>query len=156
MKRRTCGAFRRGAVDQRSVCGKRLRATEQLASASGKDPSDSCGGGGMFAISSRHRTVVAFELIFRLKQAIGKGEGVLFHKPPNLAAYTALSSSSSRYNSLLTRHSCGVVRILCSSSAIAKKTVKSRLFCYGGGGGIRTLEPLLTVTRFPVVRPRPN
>ena len=27
---------------------------------------------------------------------------------------------------------------------------------YGGDGEIRTLEPLLTVTRFPVVRPRPT
>ncbi len=26
---------------------------------------------------------------------------------------------------------------------------------YGGEGGIRTLEPLLTVTRFPIVRARP-
>ena len=43
-----------------------------------------------------------------------------------------------------------------SSSAIAKKTGFTRPFCDGGGGGIRTLEPLLTVTRFPVVRPRPN
>ena len=155
MKRRTCGAFRRGAVNQRSVCGKNS-ATEQLASASGKNSSDSCGGGGMFAISSRRQTVVAFELIFRLEYAIGKSESVLLCKPPNLAAYTALSSLSNLDNSLRTRHICGVIRILCSSSAIAKKTVKSRLFCYGGGGGIRTLEPLLTVTRFPVVRPRPN
>ena len=29
-----------------------------------------------------------------------------------------------------------------------------RLF-FGGEGGIRTLEPLLTVTRFPIVRARP-
>jgi len=29
------------------------------------------------------------------------------------------------------------------------------LFC-GGEEEIRTLEPLLTVTRFPVARPRPN
>lgn len=28
-------------------------------------------------------------------------------------------------------------------------------FCFGGGGEIRTLETLLTPTRFPVVRPRP-
>ena len=27
---------------------------------------------------------------------------------------------------------------------------------HGGEGGIRTLEPLLTVTRFPIVRPRPG
>ena len=27
---------------------------------------------------------------------------------------------------------------------------------YGGEGGIRTLEALLTLTRFPVVRPRPS
>ena len=26
---------------------------------------------------------------------------------------------------------------------------------FGGEGGIRTLEPLLTVTRFPIVRARP-
>ena len=78
----------------------------------------------MFAISSRHRTVVAFGLAFRPEQAIGKGESVLFHKPPNLAAYTALSSLSSRYNSLRTWHICGVVRIL----------------SYGGGGGIRKDE----------------
>ena len=30
------------------------------------------------------------------------------------------------------------------------------LFLYGGEEEIRTLEPLLTVTRFPVVRPRPT
>ena len=29
-------------------------------------------------------------------------------------------------------------------------------FFFGGDGEIRTLEPLLTVTRFPVVRPRPT
>ena len=28
-------------------------------------------------------------------------------------------------------------------------------FLFGGEGGIRTLEPLLTVTRFPIVRARP-
>ena len=28
-------------------------------------------------------------------------------------------------------------------------------FMFGGEGGIRTLEPLLTVTRFPIVRARP-
>ena len=78
----------------------------------------------MFAISSRQQVVVAFELIFRLKQAIGKGESVLFHKPPNLAAYTALSSLSSRDNSLRTRHICGVIRTL----------------YYGSGGGIRKDE----------------
>ena len=27
---------------------------------------------------------------------------------------------------------------------------------FGGEGGIRTLEPLLTVTRFPIVRARPT
>ena len=137
MKRRTCGAFRRGAVNQRSVCGKRLRATEQLASASGKDPSDSCygkthskewvfsgGGGGMFAISSCQQIDVAFGLTLRLEQAIGKGEGVLFHKPPNLAAYATLFSLSSRYNSLRKRHICGVIRTL----------------YYGSGGGIRMDE----------------
>ena len=78
----------------------------------------------MFAISSRHRTVVAFELAFRLKQAIGKGESVLFHKPPNLVAYVSLSSLSSRDNSLRTRHICGVIRTL----------------YYGRGGGIRKDE----------------
>ena len=78
----------------------------------------------MFAISSRHQTVVAFGLAFRLKQAIGKGECALFHKPPNLAAYTALSSLSSRYNSFRKRHICGVIRTL----------------SYGRGGGIRKDE----------------
>ena len=29
-------------------------------------------------------------------------------------------------------------------------------FMFGGEGGIRTLEPLLTVTRFPIVRARPT
>ena len=78
----------------------------------------------MFPISSRQQIDVAFGLTLRFEQAIGKGESVLFHKPPNLAAYTALSSSSSRYNSLRTRHSCGVVRTL----------------YYGSGGGIRKDE----------------
>ena len=70
MKRRTRGAFRRGAVNQRSVCGKRLRATEQLASASGKNPSDSGGGGGMFAISSRQQIDVAFELTLQFRERL--------------------------------------------------------------------------------------
>ena len=30
------------------------------------------------------------------------------------------------------------------------------VFVFGGGGEIRTLERLMTVTRFPIVRPRPN
>ncbi len=35
--------------------------------------------------------------------------------------------------------------------------ILSKLACnYGGEGGIRTLEPLLTVTRFPIVRARPG
>ena len=124
MKRRTCGAFRRGTVNQRSVCGKRLRATKQLASASGKNPSDSCGGGGMFAISSRQQIDVAFGLALRLEQAIGKGESVLLCNPPNLATYAVLSSLSRLDKSLRTRHSCGVVRTL----------------YYGRGGGIRKDE----------------
>ena len=78
----------------------------------------------MFAISSRQQIVVAFELIFRPEQAIEKGESVLLCKPPNLAAYTALSSSSSRDNTLRKRHICGVVRTL----------------YYGSGGGIRKDE----------------
>ena len=36
-----------------------------------------------------------------------------------------------------------------------KDTIRYPLF-FGGEGEIRTLEPLLTVTRFPVVRPRPT
>ena len=36
-----------------------------------------------------------------------------------------------------------------------KKKPLTRLFLFGGDGEIRTLEPLLTVTRFPIVRPRP-
>ena len=78
----------------------------------------------MFAISSRHQTVVAFGIAFRPEQAIEKGEGVLLCKPPNLAAYATLFSLSSRYNSLRTRHICGVVRTL----------------YYGSGGGIRKDE----------------
>ena len=78
----------------------------------------------MFAISSRQQIDVAFGLTLRLEQAIGKGESVLFHKPPNLAAYATLFSSSSRYNSLRTRHICGVIRTL----------------SYGRGGGIRKDE----------------
>ena len=79
----------------------------------------------MFAISSRHQTVVAFGLVFRLEYAIGKVESVLLCKPPNLAAYASLPSLSSRYNSLRTRHICGVIRTL----------------SYGRGGGIRKDEP---------------
>ena len=30
------------------------------------------------------------------------------------------------------------------------------VFLFGGEGGIRTLEPLLMVTRFPIVRARPT
>ena len=78
----------------------------------------------MFAISSCQQIDVAFGLTLRLEQAIGKGEGVLFHKPPNLAAYTALSSLSRLDNSLRKRHICGVVRTL----------------YYGSGGGIRKDE----------------
>ena len=36
-----------------------------------------------------------------------------------------------------------------------KKTAYSAVFLFGGEGEIRTLEPLLTVTRFPIVRARP-
>ncbi len=36
------------------------------------------------------------------------------------------------------------------------KRSPSMMNFFGGGKEIRTLEPLLTVTRFPVVRPRPN
>ena len=36
-----------------------------------------------------------------------------------------------------------------------KKIFKRRPSFYGGEGGIRTLERLLTVTRFPIVRARP-
>ena len=111
---------------RKSTVGVRKKdsATEQLASASGKNPSDSCGGGGMFAISSRQQIVVAFGLAFRPEQSIEKGESVLLCKPPNLAAYTTLFSSSSRDNTLRTRHICGVVRTL----------------YYGSGGGIRKDE----------------
>ena len=78
----------------------------------------------MFAISSRQQIDVAFGLTLRLEQAIGKGEGVLLCKPPNLAAYTALSSLSRLDNSLRKRHICGVIRTL----------------SYGRGGGIRKDE----------------
>ena len=36
-----------------------------------------------------------------------------------------------------------------------RKTRISAGFSFGGDGEIRTLEPLLTVTRFPIVRARP-
>ena len=36
------------------------------------------------------------------------------------------------------------------------KSTPFGVLCFGGEGEIRTLEPLLTVTRFPVVRPRPT
>ena len=36
-----------------------------------------------------------------------------------------------------------------------KKTAIQAVFMFGGEGEIRTLEPLLTVTRFPIVRARP-
>ena len=78
----------------------------------------------MFAISSRHQTVVAFGIAFRLKQAIGKGEGVSLCNPPNLATYAVLSSLSRLNNSLRKRHICGVIRTL----------------YYGSGGGIRKDE----------------
>ena len=78
----------------------------------------------MFAISSRHQTVVAFGLTLRLEQAIGKREGVLLCKPPNLATYAVLSSLSRLDNSLRKRHICGVIRTL----------------YYGSGGGIRKDE----------------
>ena len=37
-----------------------------------------------------------------------------------------------------------------------QKTTRLGGFCFGGEGGIRTLEPLLMVTRFPIVRARPT
>ena len=37
-----------------------------------------------------------------------------------------------------------------------KKKPLTRLFLFGGDGEIRTLEELLTPTRFPIVRPRPS
>ena len=42
-----------------------------------------------------------------------------------------------------------------SFSAKTKTTPKGG-FSFGGEGGIRTLEPLLMVTRFPIVRARPT
>ena len=46
-----------------------------------------------------------------------------------------------------------------SRNSLATKHKKHRLMAvllvFGGEGGIRTLEPLLTVTRFPIVRARP-
>ena len=96
------------------------------ASVSTRETRALCGynSGGMFAISSRQQIDVAFGLTLRLEQVIGKGEGVLQCKPPNLAAYTALSSLSRLDNSLRRRHICGVVRTL----------------SYGRSGGIRKDE----------------
>ena len=37
-----------------------------------------------------------------------------------------------------------------------KRTPKKVFIYFGGEGEIRTLETLLTLTRFPVVRPRPD
>ena len=37
-----------------------------------------------------------------------------------------------------------------------KKPAEWRAFCFGGDGEIRTLEELLTPTRFPIVRARPT
>ena len=37
-----------------------------------------------------------------------------------------------------------------------QKSTRLGAFCFGGEGGIRTLEPLLMVTRFPIVRARPT
>ena len=52
------------------------------------------------------------------------------------------------------------IREVTGSSPVASTNIKtllnSRVSGVGGEEEIRTLEPLLTVTRFPVARPRPN
>ena len=57
----------------------------------------------------------------------------------------------SRQKALLPRPSDGY-RVQNKNASI----VSILTFLYGGEGGIRTLEPLLTVTRFPIVRARPG
>lgn len=58
-------------------------------------------------------------------------------------------------------HLCFFLRkSICVSTMICAKKMQpyglSRIAFRGGEEEIRTLEPLLTVTRFPVARPRPN
>ena len=69
----------------------------------------------------------------------------------------------------------GMTRKVALSTALQRKVSHEASFCkaaasaalpmviistgrrlFGGGGGIRTLETLLTSTRFPVARPRPS
>ena len=85
-------------------------------------------------------------------------------------ARVALILNSTPCGSNLHRRACastdsallGYRTALLQSAAEAEPTPRHRkshrkggFFC-GGEGEIRTLEPLLTVTRFPVVRPRPT
>ena len=44
----------------------------------------------------------------------------------------------------------------CANAPYKESSLGYKLLFSGGEGEIRTLEPLLTVTRFPVVRPRPT
>ena len=48
------------------------------------------------------------------------------------------------------------LRLRISLISLKQKSTHKGAFCFGGDGEIRTLEPLLTVTRFPIVRARPT
>ena len=63
-----------------------------------------------------------------------------------------VSCQSSRHE-CLSFFSC---KSLLQAKCLATKKQPYGLDCFGGEEEIRTLEPLLTVTRFPVARPRPN
>ena len=75
----------------------------------------------MFAISIDLCMGATFWQTSLLFQTIVKGESVLLRKPPNLAAYAMCLFSGNVKMEYRTNAFCGVVRILNSASAAAKK-----------------------------------
>ncbi len=101
---------------------------------------------GCFCVWRRRRDTLRY-LLFRPLRAV-----------PEKAALLE-TSQSAKPNAALRL----LRRTLCSgSNPFPKYPTKQQkhplmwmLLLFGGEGGIRTLEPLLTVTRFPIVRARP-
>ena len=54
------------------------------------------------------------------------------------------------------QHRCPLGGLRISSDDSKQNGHRMVSILFGGGGEIRTLERLMTVTRFPIVRPRPN
>ena len=81
------------------------------------------------------------------------GEGEISPLRYRFAARTRTPQASPERLLLLSQLSFSNLSTL---STCNKKAPLSRCFFLGGEGEIRTLETLLTPTRFPIVRPRPD